>query len=64
MFADDTCIHVSDAYYDNVVSTIQLSADEVLNLATNNFMTIHPKTKQPKEHEHYYVAKASKNFTI
>ena len=48
MFADDMCIYVSDAYYDNVISTIQLSVDEVLNLATNNFMIIHPKTKQQK----------------
>ena len=64
MFADNTCIYVSDAYYDNVISTIQLSVDEVLNLARNNFMIIHPKTKQQKEHEHYYVAKNSKNFTI
>ena len=46
MFADDTCIHVSDACYGNVLSTLQLSADEVFNWATNNFMTIHPqKTK-------------------
>ena len=46
MFADDTCIHVSDAFHGNVLSTLQLSADEVLNWATNNFMTIHPqKTK-------------------
>ena len=46
MFADDTCIHVSDACYGNVLSTLQLSADEVFNWATNKFMTIHPqKTK-------------------
>ena len=46
MFADDTCIHVSDACYGNVLSTLQLSADEVFNWATNNFMTIHSqKTK-------------------
>ena len=46
MFADDTCIHVSDACYGNVLSTLQLSADEVFNWATYNFMTIHPqKTK-------------------
>ena len=46
MFADDTCIDVSDACYGNVLSTLQLSADEVFNWATNNFMTIHPqKTK-------------------
>ena len=46
MFADDTCIPVSDACYGNVLSTLQLSADEVFNWATNNFMTIHPqKTK-------------------
>ena len=42
MFADDTCIHVSDACYGNVLSTLQLSADEVFNWATNNFMTTHP----------------------
>ena len=29
MFADDTCIHVSDACYGNVLTTLQLSADEV-----------------------------------
>ena len=46
MFADDNCIHVSDACYGNVLSTLQLCADEVFNWATNNFMTIHPqKTK-------------------
>ena len=46
IFADDTCIHVSDACYGNVLSTIQLSANEVFNWATNNCMTIHPqKTK-------------------
>ena len=46
MFADDTCIHVSNACYANVLSTLQLSANEGLNWATNNFMTIHPqKTK-------------------
>ena len=43
MFADDTCIHVSGACYGNVLSTLQLSADEVFNWATNNFMTIHPQ---------------------
>ena len=43
MFADDTCIHVSDACYANVLSTLRLSADEVFNWATNNFMTIHPQ---------------------
>ena len=43
MFADDTCIHVSDACYGNVLSTFQFSADEVFNWATNNFMTTHPK---------------------
>ena len=46
MFADDTCIYVSDACYGNVLSTLQLSSDEVFNWAANNFMTIHPqKTK-------------------
>ena len=46
MFADDTCIHVSGACYGNVLSTLQLSANEVFNWATNNFMTINPqKTK-------------------
>ena len=46
MFADDTCIHVSDACYGNVLSTLQLFADEVFNCSTYNFMTIHPqKTK-------------------
>ena len=46
MFADENCILVSDACYANVLSTLQLSADEVFNWATNNFMTIHPqKTK-------------------
>ena len=43
MFADDTCIHVSDACYGNVLSKLQLSADEVCNWAANKFMTIHPK---------------------
>ena len=47
MFADDTtCIHVSNACYGNVLSTLQLYPDEVFNWATNNFMTIHSqKTK-------------------
>ena len=37
---------MSDACYGNVLSTLQLSADEVFNWATNDFMTIHPqKTK-------------------
>ena len=46
MFAGDTCIHVSDACYGNVLSTLQLSADEVFDWATDNFMIIHPqKTK-------------------
>ena len=31
MFADDTCIHVSDARNGNVLFTLQLSADEVFN---------------------------------
>ena len=54
MFADDL-IHVSDACYGNVLSTLQLSADEVFNWATNNFMTIHSqKTK-------YIIAKRGKN---
>ena len=44
LFADDTCIHVSDACYGNVLSPFQLSAEEVFNWATNN--SIHPqKTK-------------------
>ena len=46
MFADDTCIHVSDACYGNVLSTLQLSADEVFNWYTNKFMTIHPQKKK------------------
>ena len=46
MFADDTCIHMSDACYGNVLFTLQLSADEVFNWVTSNFITIHPqKTK-------------------
>ena len=43
MFADDTCIHVTYACYGNALSTLQLSADEVFNWATYNFMTIHPQ---------------------
>ena len=43
MFADDTCIHVSNACYANVPSALQLSANEVFNWATNNLMTIHPQ---------------------
>ena len=43
MFADDTFIHVSDACYGNVLSTLQFSADEVFNWATNNFIIIHPQ---------------------
>ena len=31
MFADDTCIHVSDACYGNVFSALQLSDDEMFN---------------------------------
>ena len=62
MFADDTCIHVSSACYGNVLSTLQLSADEVFNWATNNSMTIHPHKN--KLHDHYYLAKTSKNSTF
>ena len=62
MFADDTCIHVSDACYGNVLSTLHLSDNEVFNWATNNFMTIH--LQKTKIHDHYYVAKTSKNSTI
>ena len=58
MFADYTCIHVSDAGYGNVLSTLQLSADEVFNWATE-----HPPSKD-KIHDHYYVAKASMNSTF
>ena len=45
MLADDTCIPVSVACYGNVLSTLQLPADELFNWATNNSMTIHPKAK-------------------
>ena len=66
MFADDTCIHVSETYFANVLSTLQLSANEVFNWATNNFMTIHPKKKNKKKklHDHYYMAKTSKSSAI
>ena len=63
MFADDTCIPVSTACYANVLSTLQLSADEVFNWASNNFMTIDPKNKN-KIHDHSYVAKTSRKSTI
>ena len=43
MDADNTYIHVSDACYGNLLSTLQLSADEVFNWATNNFITSRPK---------------------
>ena len=46
MFANYTCIRVSYACYGNVLSTLKLSADEVFNWVTNNFITIHhQKTK-------------------
>ena len=46
MFADDTCIHVSNSCYANVPSALQLSANEVFNWAIYNFMTIH--SQKPK----------------
>ena len=33
VFADGTWIHVSDTYYGNVLSTLQLSTEEVFNWA-------------------------------
>ena len=48
MFADETCIHVCDACYGNVLSALQFSADEVCNWAANNFVTIHPEKKKTK----------------
>ena len=45
MFADDACIYVSDACYDNVLSTLQISAKDVYDWATNNFMTTHPQKR-------------------
>ena len=62
MFADDTCIHVSDACYGNVLSTLQLSTDEVCNWATNNFMTIDPQ--KINNHDYYSVAKTSSPYLI
>ena len=50
MFADDTRICVSDTY-SNVLSTPQLSADEVFNWATNNFMAIQPKKMMWQKHQ-------------
>ena len=44
-FADDTCIHVSHAYYGNVLSTLQLSADNMVSWANSKFMPIHPEKK-------------------
>ena len=48
MDADNTCIHVSDACYGNVLFTLQLSADELFNWATNIFMTIQPQKLKKK----------------
>ena len=62
MFAYDTCILVSNACCGNFLSTLWLSADEVFNWATNNFMTTNPQKN--KLHYQYDVAKTSKNSTI
>ena len=62
MFANDTCIYVFYACYGNVLSTLQLSADEAFPWATNNFRAIH--LQENKIHGHYYVAKTSNNSTI
>ena len=37
------CVSCVSACYSHALTTLQLSADEVLNWATNNFMTTHPQ---------------------
>ena len=43
MFAVDNFLHVSHARYDNILITLQLSADKVLDWPTYNFTNMHPQ---------------------
>ena len=58
-FADDTCIHVPNACYANVLSTLKLSANEVFDWATNNLW---PSTL--KKQDTWSLQRGEKNVTI